>query len=422
MIEKNVSKFYVIICLKTEVPMKKLSVYSEVAPLKKVCLHRPGLELENLTPIWLHDLLFDDIPWLKKAQEEHDYLAKVLRDQGVEVVYLVDLVEESLSTPQLKKQFIEQFITESNLIHHKSKQKLFDYLNQMSTRDMILTTMSGIVKTDFETYRKHSLKDYIRDYPFITDPMPNLYFTRDPFSTVFDHVSINKMYKKARSRETIYGEYIFKYHPVYKNTPKVYDRYEDYSIEGGDILVLTDKIIAVGISERTEPDGIEKFAKNVFDNTDAEVVLAIDLPKKRSFMHLDTVLTQVDVDKFLIHHDFLGKLNVYEIYRSSVAHRIRIIPKEYSIKRLFSYHLKTKITVIPCGGDDKIASDREQWNDGANALAIAPGVVIVYERNSITNKLLREHGVKTIIIPSSELSRGRGGPRCMSMPLVRGKM
>ncbi|BCR36480.1 arginine deiminase [Mariniplasma anaerobium] len=399
--------------------MKNLSVFSEVAPLKKVCLHRPGLELENLTPKWLNDLLFDDIPWLKKAQIEHDYLASVLKENGVEVVYLVDLVEESLQNQSVKKQFIDQFIKESNLIHHRSKEKIYTHLNQMTTRDMILTTMAGIVKADFQTYRKHSLKDHIRDYPFMTDPMPNLYFTRDPFSTVFNTVSLNKMYKQARARETIYGEYIFKYHPEYKQTVKVYDRHEDYSIEGGDIMVLNSKVLAVGISERSEPDGIEKFAQNVFDNTDAEVVLAIDLPKKRSFMHLDTVLTQVDVDKFLIHHDFTGNLNVYEIYRGSRAHSLRIIPKKYSIKRLFSYHLKTKITVIPCGGDDKITSDREQWNDGANALAIAPGVVIVYERNQVTNQILQEHGVKTIVIPASELSRGRGGPRCMSMPLIR---
>jgi arginine deiminase len=399
--------------------MKKISVYSEVAPLKKVLLHRPGRELENLTPKWLNELLFDDIPWLIKAQEEHDHLAKVLKENGVEVVYLADLVEESLYTPAIKKQFIDQFLKESNLNHHKSKQKVYDYLSNMPTKEMILTTMSGIVKTDFQTYRKQTLKDYIRDYPFITDPMPNLYFTRDPFAFVYDHVSLNKMYKNTRARETIYGEYIFKYHPIYKDTPKVYDRSEDYSIEGGDILVLSDQVIAVGISERSEPDGVENFAKHIFAKTDAEVVLAIDLPKKRSFMHLDTVLTQVDKDKFLIHHDFLGNLNVYEIYRGSRPKTLRIIPKNYSIKRLFSYHLKNKITVIPCGGDDKIASDREQWNDGANALAIAPGVVIVYERNAITNKLLQEEGVKTIEIPSSELSRGRGGPRCMSMPLIR---
>lgn len=289
----------------------------------------------------------------------------------------------------------------------------------MTTKDMILKTMEGIVKTDLVTFRKLSLKDYIRDYPFMTDPMPNLYFARDPFTVVFNQVSLNKMYKNARARETIYGEYIFKYHPIYKDTIKLYDRYEDFSIEGGDILVLSDKVLAVGISERSEPDGVENFAKKVFEETDAEVVLAIDLPKKRSFMHLDTVLTQVDIDKFLIHHDFLGKLNVYEIYRGSRAHTLRIIPKEYSIKRLFSYHLKMKITLIPCGGDSPIASDREQWNDGANALAIAPGVVIVYERNEITNQLLRENGIQTIVIPSSELSRGRGGPRCMSMPLIR---
>jgi len=399
--------------------MLPLNVYSEVAPLKRVLLHRPGKELENLTPKWLKELLFDDIPWLEKAQEEHDYFKNILNAHGVEVVYLDDLVAESLYTPQIKKEFINQFIYESHVTNPTTQKKIIDYFLSIDTKEMIHHTMAGIAKVNLPGFKKRSLKDHIRDYPFITDPMPNLYYTRDPFAIVFDGVSLNKMFKKARRRETIYGEYIFKYHPLYKNTKHFYSRYDRYSIEGGDILVLTDQIIAIGISERTEPDAIEAIAKTLFEKTDAQVILAIDLPKKRSSMHLDTVLTQVDIDKFLIHTDFQGKLNVYEIYRGIKPGTLKMFEKEYSIKRLFSYHLKRKITLIPCGGDNEVASDREQWGDGANALCISPGVVVVYERNQITNQLLRAEGITTLMIPSSELSRGRGGPRCMSMPLVR---
>ncbi|MBE0700574.1 MAG: arginine deiminase [Acholeplasmataceae bacterium] len=399
--------------------MDHFGIYSEIGKLKKVLLHRPGGELENLTPKWLHELLFDDIPWLERAIEEHDHLKKELELHGIEVVYLTDLVAQSIEPISLKKRFVEQFMNEAHVTHPTTRKRLFDHLISLETKAMISKMMAGISKNDLPAYRNRSLKDHIKDYPFITDPMPNLYFTRDPFSVIFNGVSIHKMYSKTRERETIFADYIFKYHPIYKDTQIFYSRENRYAIEGGDILVLSQDVIAIGISERTEPDAIETIAKTLFKETDVSVILAINLPKQRSFMHLDTVLTQVDVDKFLIHHDFLGKLDVYEIYPGSKKGTLRMYEKSYSIKRLFSYHLKRKITLIPCGGNDEVASDREQWNDGANALAIAPGVVVVYERNQITNRLLIKNGIKTIQIPSSELSRGRGGPRCMSMPLMR---
>ncbi|MFA6692487.1 MAG: arginine deiminase [Acholeplasmataceae bacterium] len=402
--------------------MQPIQVYSEVGKLKKVLVHRPGQELENLTPKWLKELLFDDIPWLEKAQEEHDHFCDILKSHNIEVVMLEDLVAESIINKDVKKKFLEQFIHESNVSHPVTKKKVYDYLMALEPKEMILKTMAGITKDDLPSYKKRSLRDHIRDYPFITDPMPNLYFTRDPFSHIFNGVTLNRMYKRTRRRETIYGEYIYTYHPTYKNQERFYERNDSHSIEGGDILVLNERVIAIGISERTDPDAIENIAKTLFKNTDLEVILAIDLPKTRSFMHLDTVLTQVDKDKFLIHGDFLGKMNCYEIYPGSKKGTLRMYEKQYSIKRLFSYHLRRKITLIPCGGDSEIASDREQWNDGANALAIAPGVVIVYERNIITNQLLKEQGIQTIAIPSSEISRGRGGPRCMTMPLIREKI
>lgn len=405
--------------------MKALNVFSEIGPLKKVLLHRPGRELENLTPKWLEQLLFDDIPWLELARKEHDEFASKLRSLGVEVVYLTDLVVEVLKqSKDIKEQFIHQFIEESNITSDTLKEVVRDYLYSFKDlHHMVEMTMAGIRKREVPNFTKRTLTDYIKDYPFVTDPMPNLYFTRDPFSTIGCGVSISKMFTQVRGRETIYAEYIFKYHPLYKqDIPHYYDRNDLSTIEGGDVLILSNHVLAVGVSERTHPSAIEKLAKNLFYKypTSFSTVLAFDIPKSRSFMHLDTVFTQVDIDKFLIHHEARKSIRAYELTKDeNRPNKLRVKPIEDHLKVILETYLKREVTLIPCGGSDVISSDREQWNDGANTLCIKPGEVIVYERNHITNKLLQEHGVICHTIPSSELSRGRGGPRCMSMPLFR---
>lgn len=407
--------------------MSLLNVKSEIGELKKVLLHRPGREIENLTPKWLNQLLFDDIPWLDLAQKEHDAFADIFRENGVEVLYLVDLVAEALDvSEEIKDSFINQFIEESLITSDTLKILVFRYLKSMkSSKEIVSTTMSGIRKDEVPNFTKRTLSDYIRDYPFVTDPMPNLYFTRDPFSIVSNGVAISKMFSVTRARETIYGEYIFKYHPIYgsKEIPHFYNRQMIPTLEGGDILVLSDKIIAVGVSERTHPAAIERLAKNLFyfNETNYEIVLAIDIPKSRAFMHLDTIFTQVDYDKFLIHQELRHQIKAYEITRSKEhKHKLNVVPIEGMLDSILTKYLERKITLIPCGGDDDpVASDREQWNDGANTVVIRPGEVIVYERNHITNKLLQANGIKIHKMPSSELSRGRGGPRCMSMPFIR---
>lgn len=397
--------------------MSKVNINSEVNDLKTLLIHTPGKELENLIPDYLEDLLFDDIPWLNKAIEEHDYFKSVLKENKVEVIELVDLVSESLYSEEIKKEFISSFLNESHIVNIEKRTIITNYLLKLTTEDMIKKTIEGITKKDINSFSKTSLTDYLSSYPFITNPMPNLYFARDPFTHVYDHVVISKMHKEARRRETLYGHFIYTYHPQYKNINRLYNRNDLASIEGGDILVLNKNIVCIGISERTEPQAIEILAKRLFEKTSCNKVLAIDIPKLREFMHLDTVLTQVDHDKFVVHGDFTKEMDCYIIVKENSSYTIT--EETSTLENLFTKHLKRKITMIPCGGNDFISAAREQWNDGANTLAIKPGVVIVYERNVITNKLLEDHGITTIKIPASEISRGRGGPRCMSMPLLR---
>ena len=404
-----------------------INVKSEIKPLKKVLLHRPGNELLNLTPDTLGRLLFDDIPYLTVAQEEHDQFARILRDNGVEVVYLEDLMTETLDfNPEIRDSFIKQYIYEAGVRTPKYRTLVYEFLSSIdSNRKLVLKTMEGIniKEVVLEKAKKgKSLVDMIEpDSQFIADPMPNLYFTRDNFASVGNGITLHKMYSETRSRETIYAEYIFNYHPDYKDVPKYYDRYNEYNIEGGDILNLNDKVLAIGISQRTSANAIEIFAKNVFKDPTStiETVLAFNIPTSRAFMHLDTVFTQIDYDKFTYHPGIMGSLKVYEIKKGEKDDDINVKARSGSLEKILEEYLGRDIILIPCAGGDMVSAEREQWNDGSNTLAIAPGVVIVYDRNSFTNEVLRRFGIKVIEMRSAELSRGRGGPRCMSMPLVR---
>ena len=404
--------------------MNQIKVNSEIGKLKRVLLHEPGEELHNLTPSKLDDLLFDDIPWLPLAKKEHQAFADTFRKAGVEVVYLTDLMKEVLDTsPAIKDQFIDQFIKEANIRSNTLREVTTEYLKSFKdNKQLVLKTIAGIRKSDLPNSQIKSLADHVDDYPFVTDPMPNLYFTRDPFACIGEGVSINKMYSVTRSRETIFGEYIFKYHVAYLNTPKYYSRYEDVNIEGGDIMVLNNHVLIVGVSQRTCAEAVERLAKNLFFNndTDFDTVLAFTIPNARTFMHLDTVFTQVDKDKFAIHKGCYEKLKIFRITKDfNNEGKVKVIELDQKLEDVLESYIGLPVTLIPCGGGDTISADREQWSDGSNFVAIAPGEVIAYERNDITNAALIEHGIKVHIIPSSELSRGRGGPRCMCMPLER---
>ncbi|MBZ4662679.1 MAG: arcA [Caloramator sp.] len=400
-----------------------INITSEIGKLKKVLLHRPGNEVENLVPEYLGRLLFDDIPYLKIAQEEHDKFAQVLRENDVEVVYLEELATSALSDDKIKIEFLEEMMDESRINSPSLRQALIEYLLSMPTSSMVDKIMSGIRKEEIEIKEVTSLADLMMDdYPFYLDPMPNLYFTRDPGAAIGNGITLNKMHTEARRRETLFLKYIHKYHKDFKqsNVPLWYDRTLPFSIEGGDELILSSKVVAIGCSERTSPEAIEIVAKNLFkEDTGFEKVLVFEIPKCRAFMHLDTVFTMVDYDKFTIHPAIQGPLSVYEVTKganNTLKFKHNTSPLEDILKDALKLD---SVELIKCGGGDFIVAGREQWNDGSNTLSIAPGVVITYERNYVTNEILVKKGIKVISIPSSELSRGRGGPRCMSMPLYR---
>ena len=401
-----------------------IQVYSEIAPLRRVLLHRPGQELEHLVPGSLERLLFDDIPYLKGAQAEHDRFAQVLRDNGVEVVYLSKLTAEALSQDKaLKEAFIRDFTQKSGSVAHRYERELQAYLGSIEdVHEMVLQTMAGIPFSDLALDHAESLTAMLHcKADFALEPIPNLYFTRDPFASVGGGVALHRMYSATRRRETLYGAYILQHHPEYAGTPFYYTPDSPYSLEGGDVMNLSESVLAVGISQRTMPEAIEQLARNVFRRPESKIrtILAMSIPSKRAFMHLDTVMTQVDVDKFVVHPAILPTLRIFEVTQGKGG-ELTARQLDMDLAHALAHYLHLDhVTLILCGGQDQIAAQREQWNDGSNTLCIRPGVVIAYDRNYITNEILESYGITVLKIPSGELSRGRGGPRCMSMPLIR---
>ena len=402
-----------------------ICVKSEIGPLKRVLLQRPGSELEGLSPTTMDKLLFEDIPYLHGAQREHDRFAQLLREQGVEVVYLENLMVETLQQhPEIRCDFIRETIQRAGNTALGYRDALYAYLTAIDDdRRLVLRTMEGVPFSEVfrrsEAYPMELAQSKTR---FLIPPMPNLYFTRDPVSSIGRGVSINHMYTSARNRETVYGKYILRYHDAFAGqVPIYYDESEHFSLEGGDILNLSPQVLCVGISQRTQPEAIKALAEHVFRDplSEIETVLAVNLPRTRAYMHLDTVFTQVDYNKFTVHPGILQGLRLFALTGKGTG-QTGIRELDGSLEDLLKtyLHLDT-VTLIPCGGDSQLASEREQWNDGANTLCIAPGKVVVYDRNYVTNRLLEDAGVEVLKFSGSELSRGRGGPRCMSMPLER---
>lgn len=405
----------------------QIQVNSEIGRLKTVLLHRPGEELEALTPEYMSRMLFDDVPYLKVAQEEHDAFANVLRENGVEVLYLDQLAAEALANEEVRDRFIVEMVRASKQEETFSTFAIVNYLQSLEPLAMVRKVMAGVKKSeveDMEPTNKQLHHFMVNDYPFYLDPMPNLYFTRDPAASIGNGLTINKMHWPARRRESLFMQYILKYHPRFanQNIPVWYNRNNRFSVEGGDELVLNKHTVAIGISERTEAEAIERIASRLFHDSEFTRVLAIKIPAKRAFMHLDTVFTMIDYDKFSVHPEIMtagGELDIYVLDKSNTHVGYEVTHRRDLTNVLTESLGVSKVQLIQCGNGDPIAAAREQWNDGSNTLAIAPGVVITYDRNYVTNEALRKAGLKVIEVAGSELGRGRGGPRCMSMPLFR---
>ena len=402
--------------------IKGVHNYSEIGKLNKVLLHRIGTEVDGLVPDNFARLLFDDIPYLKVAQQEHDRFAEILKKNGVEVVYYVDEVARALANPEIKDRFIREMLDQSRFSSRGVKEAIYAYLIVMKPRELVEKVIAGIRKTDLIDYKPRTLAEKIDEaYPFYMDPMPNMYFTRDQGACIGNGVSIHHMSTVTRRRESLLLRYMYEFNTDFApaGTEKWYDYDDPLSLEGGDILVLSSDIVAVGLSERTTAAGIETFARNLLNGSDFKKVLVFNIPKKRAFMHLDTVFTMVDHDKFSIHPEIEGPLQLFELslgaggeinLNSMTEDLATILAKELGLPA---------VKLIRCGGDDVMAAQREEWKGGSNTLCIAPGKVITYARNYVTNDLLDRNGIEVLTMPSSELARGRGGPRCMSCPVSR---
>lgn len=402
-----------------------LNIHSETGPLQAVLLHRPGKELQRLTPRYLSELLFDDIPWLERMQQEHDQFADVLRNHGATVYYYEDMLTESLESLALREALLKEVLHFCYVRRPEDRDAVLQFMDEMTAADVAEVLIAGLHKDQVIPHlQRKNLAFYIKDeLPWFIPPIPNFYFARDPGAVIGNGLSVNAMHTSARRRESLLLDYLFRYHPLLNSaeSPAWYGHSKPDSIEGGDILVLNRHVVAVGCSERTSAMAIEELAGALFRG-DEEIreVLVIQIPFKRAFMHLDTVFTMVDVDKFTIYPGIENHVHIYRLTPAGVRGEIRITPLDDLTTVLKeSLHLPA-IKLIQSGGSDHITSAREQWSDSTNTLAISPGLVVTYKRNAASNQVLRDHGIEVVEIEGSELVRGRGGPRCMSMPLRRG--
>jgi arginine deiminase len=400
----------------------RLNVNSEIGKLEAVLLHRPGLELERLTPDLLETLLFDDIPWLRAMRKEHDEFADILRERGTEVFYVDEMLTEVLQDETVKGRFVDEMLFSSRIRNPRLKDSLYQSIAGRSATEVTQIAIAGFEKASVGNHHEDSLWDCVnRDYPFYINPVPNLYFMRDPAAVVGKGISINSMYTETRRRESGLIRWIYENHPVFDDQERIswYGDGQPHHIEGGDILVLARDVIAIGCSQRTSSEAIEVIARNLFQaREELREVLVIQIPPVRAFMHLDTVFTMVDYDKFTIYPGIEDAVKVYKLTRKGTD-ELAVSVEDNLLSTLKQSLGIPAVKLIQSGGGDAITAAREQWNDSTNTLAIAPGVVVTYSRNEHSNETLQKNGIEVVEIGGSELVRGRGGPRCMSCPLQR---
>ncbi|WP_395319666.1 arginine deiminase [Fructilactobacillus frigidiflavus] len=394
---------------------KGIQVNSEIGKLRKVLVHRPGAEIENIIPDMMKEMLFDDVPFLKIAQAEHDEFTQLLRERGTETIYIEALLEDILSDPQVKTAFLAAYLKEYQY-DQVLQTEIINYFNTLPVAEVVSTVYAGLRKETF------ALK--YETNPFILKPMPNAYFTRDPQAMMGIGLTINKMTFAVRSPESLITEFVVKYHPLFSdNAPVWLDRNQPTRIEGGDELVLNEHTLAIGVSERTASKSIETLAKQLFKHSAAQfdTIIAVEIPHNHAMMHLDTVFTMVNHDQFTVFPGIMDQnhqMNI-KVLRDD-GHGGMLVEQRTNLKATLQELLNlAEVDLIETGDGDPIVAPREQWNDGSNNLAIAPGEVVTYDRNYKSIEMMRAHGIKVHKIRSSELSRGRGGARCMTQPIWR---
>ncbi|PZF86445.1 arginine deiminase [Jiangella anatolica] len=387
---------------------------SEVGRLRTVMLHRPGPELKRLTPRNNDKLLFDGIPWVGRAQDEHDAFADTLRNHGVEVLYLAQLLAQTLAGDAARQECIDAALADPR--HGDTlRAVLRDHLSGLHPDDLAQVLMAGLAHDELRTGRGLTYR-LMDPHDFVIDPLPNLLFTRDSSVWIGDHVAVTSLAMAARRRETSLTSAIYRHHPRFAGVPSVYGP-ELENLEGGDVLLLGPGVVAVGTGERTTPAGVERLARNVLRAGLAHTVLAVPIAQDRATMHLDTVLTMVDHDAIVMYPNVADELTAVALRWSGDDLVIDADPApfvEVAAKAMGIDALRIVET-----GLDPVTAEREQWDDGNNTLAIAPRLAVAYERNTETNARLEDAGIEVLRITGSELGSGRGGPRCMSCPIRR---